>query len=70
MKLVQKVLSHGLLIAFFVAVFFVYMNRAELFPQWFSKAAPVSAAQSQVKAGATIDGSTFTWPTSTRRSVS
>ncbi len=50
MKLVQKVLSHGLLIAFFVAVFFVYMNRAELFPQWFSRSAPVTAEHSQLKA--------------------
>ena len=50
MKLVQKVLSHGLLIAFFVAVFFVYMNRAELFPQWFSRSAHVTAEHSQVKA--------------------
>jgi len=50
MKLVQKVLSHGLLIAFFVAVFFIYMNRAELFPQWFSRSAPVTAEHSQVKA--------------------
>ena len=50
MKLVQKVLSHGLLIAFFVAVFFIYMNRVELFPQWFAKSAPVTAEQSQVQA--------------------
>ena len=38
MKLVQKILSHGLLIAFLVAAFFVYSNRNELFPQWFAKA--------------------------------
>lgn len=37
MKLVQKILSHGLLIAFIVATFFVYTNRADLFPQWFGK---------------------------------
>jgi hypothetical protein len=37
MKLVQKILSHGLLIAFIVAAFFTYTNRAELFPRWFGK---------------------------------
>lgn len=35
MKLVQKILSHGLLIAFIVAAFFIYTNRTGLFPQWF-----------------------------------
>lgn len=35
MKLVQKILSHGLLIAFFIAVFFLYLYRQSLFPQWF-----------------------------------
>ena len=50
MKLVQKILSHGLLIAFFVAAFFIYMNRVELFPQWFAKSpAPASADRSQTK---------------------
>lgn len=39
MKLVQKILSHGLLIAFVVAAFFAYTNRAGLFPQWFGKSA-------------------------------
>ena len=37
MKVVQKILSHGLLIAFMVAAFFIVTNRAELFPQWFAK---------------------------------
>lgn len=36
MKIVQKVLSHGLLITFFIAVFLIYFYRAELFPQWFA----------------------------------
>jgi tetratricopeptide (TPR) repeat protein len=50
MKLVQKILSHGMLIAFFVAAFFVYMNRMELFPQWFAKSsAPASEDHSQTK---------------------
>lgn len=50
MKLVQKILSHGLLIAFFVAAFFIYMNRMELFPQWFAKSSPpASADRSQTK---------------------
>lgn len=49
MKLVQKVLSHGLLIAFFVAVFFIYMNRMELFPQWFAKPAPATTEHSRVE---------------------
>jgi len=50
MKLVQKVLSHGLLIAFFVAVFFTYMNRVKLFPQWFAKPAPATTEHSGVMA--------------------
>lgn len=36
MKVVQKVLSHGLLITFFIAVFLIYFYRLQLFPQWFS----------------------------------
>jgi len=53
MKIVQKILSHGLLIVFFVAVFFVYLYRGDLFPQWFDKQAqteetPSAAAQSPV----------------------
>jgi len=55
MKIVQKILSHGLLIAFFVAVFFVYLYRGDLFPQWFGQQAqtgetpsPSAAAQSPV----------------------
>ena len=35
MKLVQKILSHGLFIAVIVAAFLVYTKRADLFPQWF-----------------------------------
>ncbi len=49
MKLVQKILSHGLLIAFIVAAFFIYTNRMELFPQWFARSAPATAGHSQVK---------------------
>jgi Flp pilus assembly protein TadD len=55
MKIVQKILSHGLLIVFFVAVFFVYLYRGDLFPQWFDQQAqtgetpsPSAAAQSPV----------------------
>ena len=44
MKIVQKILSHGLLIAFFVAVFFIYLYRGELFPQWFDQQAQTEAA--------------------------
>jgi tetratricopeptide (TPR) repeat protein len=47
MKIVQKILSHGLLIAFFVAVFFVYLYRGDLFPQWFDKQAQTEATPSQ-----------------------
>ncbi|MFQ5644190.1 MAG: hypothetical protein ACE5FQ_10910, partial [Thiogranum sp.] len=47
MKLVQKILSHGLLIAFIVAAFFIYMNRVDLFPQWFAKPAPATVSPSQ-----------------------
>ena len=35
MRLFQKILSHGLLIGFFGAVFFLYLYRVDLFPQWF-----------------------------------
>jgi len=35
MKLVQKILSHGLFIAVIVAAFLIYTKRADLFPQWF-----------------------------------
>ncbi|HHH43756.1 MAG TPA: hypothetical protein ENK49_06430 [Gammaproteobacteria bacterium] len=45
MKLVQKILSHGLLITFIVLAFFFYMNRVELFPQWFSKPAPTAVSR-------------------------
>lgn len=44
MKLLQKILSHGLLIAFLVAVFFLYQERAGLFPQWFGKSAQHASA--------------------------
>ncbi len=37
MKMLQKILSHGLLIAVIVAAFFIYTNRAELLPNWFGK---------------------------------
>ena len=48
MKLVQKILSHGLLIAFVVAAFFLYTKRAELFPQWFAGAqTPVAVAANE-----------------------
>lgn len=48
MKLVQKILSHGLFIAFVVAAFFLYNKRAELFPQWFANAqAPVAVSASE-----------------------
>ena len=43
MKLLQKILSHGLLIAFFVAVFFLYLYRVDLFPQWFGEDTPTLA---------------------------
>lgn len=49
MKLIQKIVSHGLLIAFIVAAFFIYTNRMELFPQWFARSAPATAGHSQVK---------------------
>ena len=46
MKIIQKILSHGLLIAFFVAVFFIYLYRGDLFPQWFDKQAQIEATPS------------------------
>lgn len=56
MKLVQKILSHGLFIAFIVGAFLVYTKRAELFPQWFGTPQPVAAKASGEKlADATPD---------------
>lgn len=37
MKLLQKILSHGLLIAFILAAIYAYIQRETLFPQWFPK---------------------------------
>jgi len=56
MKLVQKILSHGLFIAFIVGAVLVYTKRAELFPQWFGASQPVAAKASSGKlADATPD---------------
>ncbi len=51
MKVVQKILSHGLLITFFVAIFFLYLYRGALFPQWFGASAEhrTGSAESVVK---------------------
>ncbi len=64
MKLVQKILSHGLLIAFVVAAFFIITNRAELFPQWFAKPqASVDKAVSEKSAAPVVPpASTVTRP--------
>jgi hypothetical protein len=51
MKLIQKILSHGLLIAFFVGVFFLYLYRADLFPQWFGEEAQSVAMMESGKPG-------------------
>ena len=45
MKMLQKILSHGLLIAVIVAAFFLYTNRAELLPEWFGKAETAQTAR-------------------------
>jgi len=45
MKMLQKILSHGLLIAVIVAAFFIYTNRAELLPEWFGKAETAQTAR-------------------------
>jgi hypothetical protein len=45
MKLVQKILSHGLFITVIVVAFLVYTKRADLFPQWFG-ASHAAAARS------------------------
>lgn len=37
MKLLQKILSHGLLIAFILAAVYGYTQREKLFPQWFPR---------------------------------
>lgn len=47
MKILQKILSHGLLIAFFIAVFFVYLYRGDLFPQWFDEQAQTAVTPSE-----------------------
>ena len=47
MKILQKILSHGLLIAFFIAVFFVYLYRGDLFPQWFDEQAQTAVAPAE-----------------------
>jgi hypothetical protein len=47
MKIIQQILSHGLLIVFFVAVFFVYLYRGDLFPQWFEQQAQSGETSSQ-----------------------
>ena len=53
MKVLQKILSHGLLIAFIVVAFLVYTNRAELLPKWLGETETTQTAQSdQVKESA------------------
>lgn len=49
MKLIQKIASHGLLIVITAAAIYIFMNRADLFPQWFAKSQPsvVNAATGQ-----------------------
>ena len=49
MRLLQKILSHGLLIGFFVAVFFLYLYRVDLFPQWFGDKAQTVATPSDTR---------------------
>jgi hypothetical protein len=46
MKLFQKILSHGLLIAFFLAAFLLYLYRDEIVPQWFGEDVQPVAARS------------------------
>ncbi len=54
MKLIQKILSHGLLIAFIVGAIFAYTQRSIWFPEWFGHRAratqPLSPATSEVSA--------------------
>ena len=52
MKMLQKILSHGLLIAVIVAAFFIYTNRAELLPEWFGKAETTQTARNDERAPA------------------
>ena len=52
MKMLQKILSHGLLIAVIVAAFFIYTNRAELLPDWFGKAETTQTARNDERAPA------------------
>lgn len=63
MKLFQKILSHGLLIGFFVAAFFLYLYRVELFPQWFgTEMQPVAARSGSGTVGGDQDPETVTPP--------
>jgi len=48
MKHAQKVLGHGLLIAFIVAAFFASTNRLELIPHWFGTTVPVTTVSAPV----------------------
>ncbi len=48
MKLVQKILSHGLLIIFVLAAIFIYTRRDEILPQWFGKPAGAGQHSGQV----------------------
>ena len=54
MKMLQKILSHGLLIAVIVAAFFLYTNRAELLPNWFGKAGSETAQADGVNQSAAV----------------
>jgi hypothetical protein len=56
MKMLQKILSHGLLIAVIVAAFFMYTNRAELLPGWFGEDKSATAQPGQ-GAGDTVASS-------------
>ncbi|MGW8311170.1 MAG: hypothetical protein ACWGNB_08925 [Thiogranum sp.] len=55
MKLVQKIISHGLFIAFVVTAFFLYTNRTELFPRWFAGSSAASADSDAGQDVATAD---------------
>lgn len=55
MKIIQKLFSHGLLIGFFVASFFTWQYRSELFPQWFGTAPDIRPVMARAAAAPAAD---------------
>jgi len=52
MKLIQKILSHGLMLVFFTAVFVAYTHRSAWFPQWFGSTAKTTQSHTIISRAA------------------